>query len=221
MAIALINSAIAQNVDTHVVSSPAVDLTSANLIVAVIVDSSTVAVAPLSDNFANTWLLASTIIFAGGSRIRIVYAVNAITGAAFVLTVGNASLVYSPAVALMGFSLADVSVGWDGQHGEVQANATVLQPGPITPLVDNSLVVAGCSIGGGVAHAFNDAPMSDPLQLPPGGPSYGIGISYVIQTTKISAAPRFNGPNFQTAAVASFAPRILGTGGASSLFNDL
>jgi hypothetical protein len=203
MAIAVVASAAADG------TTGAIDTTGANLLVA-IVNAETPAI---TDSKGNTWTSLTLQTSAADNKARLFYVANPTVGTGHTF---SATLSYQT-VGVIAFSGAHASSPFDQQNGSA-AGSSPASPGSITPSENNCVVVAGYGFGKNantfsVDGGFTIAQSNTSVDAV----SYGVVISYLIQTTAAAANPAvtYTGSSGEcNATIASF--KVAAGGTASS-----
>jgi hypothetical protein len=165
--------------NTNSITTPGINTVGSSLIV-VIVSTYTLQTSGtgLSDSLSNTWIGLNTYANSNLNEVTMFYAANPTTGAAQTFTI-NSGAGY-PALAVLAFS-GTPAAPFDSQNGGVTASATTLQPGNVTPSVDNELIVTGLSLGGtGVASINSGFTITDQIAQN-GASNYGVAGAYIIK----------------------------------------
>jgi hypothetical protein len=210
MAIALVGSIVqAQAVSNP--SSPSLDTTGANLLIAITHDYEPTAAGTLTDSKGNTWTPLTAYTRAGATRQRIYYVTNSPTvgsGHTITYTVTN---IYG-VVTFLAFSGAHATAPFDTENGGGFSNTT-FQAGSVTPAVDGSLILAALTYAQTRTVSINLG-FSTPVQTDYNGGTAARGgaVAYLVQGTAASVDPTWSGGGSgeASAAVAVFAP---GAGG--------
>jgi hypothetical protein len=184
-------------------TTSSLDTTGANLIVVLVSDylpSSTT----LSDSRSNTWTPLTAKNGSSQSRLQLYYCYAPTTDAAHTFTVSNSGGSY-PAISVLALSGAANSP-FDVENGGSTGSASSLQPGSVTPSVDNEIVITG--LGGvtqGTMSINSGFTISD--QFAYNGSAFGSSLAYLVQTTATAENPTWSwngGANEATAVIATF-----------------
>jgi len=128
------------------VTTPAIDTTGANILVASI-SWNEAGTPALTDNYSNVWT-ALTGQAIGGNDIKIYYAKQPKTGTGHTFQVtGNCY----PAICVGAFSGVDLSIPFDVQNGGTRASDYYVATGSVTPAAPAALYITALSIN---AHNF-------------------------------------------------------------------
>lgn len=205
--IALVASVAADAPDGITSVTAPINTTGATLLVAMTAYYVPGGVATLTDSKSNTWTALTLYAGANGAG-RMYYCKNPVvgTGHTFTLTDDGGGADYN-AVAVAAFSGTNTAENADGDNGATNASTATLQPGSITPSLDNSVVVTGLM--------FNDNPPSGNATINGGftvaqskssAVGYSVAIAYLVQATAAAANPTWTGPrtDIMTAAISSF-----------------
>lgn len=214
MAIALIASDTGATGGANSDTTSGVDTTGANLMVLFLawyVGGSNSTPPTFTDSKGNTWtgLTSRWNITIG---IRIYYCVNPSVGSGHTVTASKTGAYPTP--NLLAYSGVDTTSPLFGESGYSAGGLTSIQPGSLTPDVDNCLLATGtCTFGstptlgaGGFTSRIN-------------GPGPFQACADLIQGTAAAANPTWNGPGVDmAAAMAAFRPSSGGGGGPPATF---
>ncbi len=166
-----------------------VDTSGGNFLVAYVSENSAGGVTGITDNKSNSFT-ALTDQFVGAPGGRMFYAKNATCGTLHTFTVTMGGTDYAN-VCVAAFSGVDTTAPADQQNGFSSAGyaATTVQPGSITPSVDNCLVVTGIGTQDGSSASINGGFTITDFNPTSGGNFWGSGMAYLIQTTAAAANP--------------------------------
>lgn len=161
----------------------------------------------VSDSEGNTWTPLTGE--GSGPGVRLYYCVDPVTDAAhtFTKSAGDFS-----AIAVQAFGNADIAPTVDDETGGTSNVVTTVQPGSITPSVDNCLLVSASSgdVGvNGASSVIADGFTQTATVVYTGGLSYPISMAYKIQTTAQAENPTWTWdttPPTLWAAMAAFTP---------------
>lgn len=213
--------AIALVVDTEALSSgtggndavtSGVDTTGATLLVLVLCAEGA-AEPTISDSKTNSWTKLTQRKNAASTKYTtIYYSVPTSVGAAHTFT-ASSTLLY-PAIAMLAFSGTHASSPFDTENGANQDTGLTLQPGSITPSVDDCVVVTGLNINGVTLSSSIDSSYIETADLPEAGDTDGIHAAYIIQTTAAATNPTWtaSGGAAVAACIASFKPPAVAVG---------
>lgn len=183
--IAFISSASAVSANGNNVTTSAINTTGANLIV-------------ISESYLNTPILPTdsfgnvyTALTPDFQNI-LYYCFAPIVGSGHTFTVSNASTF--PGISALAFSGAAASP-FDKQNGANLGSATTIQPGSVTPSLNNEVIVTGLSKSSASGAMTIDSGFSTPVQTEfnPGN-GFGTAISYLIQSTAAAVNPTWTSP---------------------------
>jgi hypothetical protein len=214
LAIALVSSVAAGSSDGGTFTTGAIDTTGANLLVLCISWYDAETAPTISDSKSNTWTPRTAYTGAlGGSVSRIYYAENpGSVGGSHTFTATGATKYAS--IGILAFSGAATASVYDGENGATLLSSATIQPGSVTPSVDNEVLV---SCLGRVA-AFTSVGSSFVGELSVdygGGTHFGLNVAYKIQTSAGAENPLWTcgGAGTLSAAMAAF--KAGGGGGGS------
>ncbi len=163
----------------------------------------------LTDSLSNTWTIL-TPQNSGGSNYAVLYYCYAPTvgsGQTFTYT----SSFSFPSIGVAAFSGA-IASPFDQQNGAVAASGLTIQPGSVTPSVNNEVVLTVFSDGAsGVSFSIDSGfTITDQLQKLNNGTNNqeGLGLAYIIQTTAGATNPTWTagGSSTMAATIATFKP---------------
>lgn len=184
------------------VTSSAIDTTGSDLVI--IAHAFDVATSPgaLSDNKSNTWTVLTTATVPGSMKVRLWYCQAPTVGTGHTFTIPFVGVSY-PAIAVVAFS-GSVASPFDAQNGSNAAASTV-QPGTITPALNNELVIASLGLKNGAAPSI-DGGFTITDSATTGANNWGVALAYLVQTTAAAANPTWTstGSNGLATTIASF-----------------
>lgn len=185
--------------NANTTTTPSINTTGADLLVAVCSDYDTGAT--LTDSKSNTW--ASLTVQTATVRARIMYAKNATVGSGHTFTLAGAGLF--PSLEVAAFSGSDLTSPFDVENGAASASASSLAPGSITPGSANELVVSGLSTQGASGTKSIDV-LSILDQVVGLGSNFDSALAYEIQTTATARNPSWSwtGNRYAAAVIATF-----------------
>lgn len=165
-------------------TTAAINTTGATLLVVSIGDCNSacgsVPFIPPSDNVSNSF----TNIYLTQSTDAIYYVVNPVTSTSYKLTAACNSTACYPSACVMAFSNTNSS-SLDQKNNNFLASSFTIQPGNVSPTLNNELVVtaelAGIAGTASINGSFSGNVVTNGAQ--------GAGISYMIQTTSTSENP--------------------------------
>lgn len=219
MAIALIDSVLAQTTDFHVVTTAAINTTGANLLVIVAVGETNFAAMDVSDSKSNTWTPLTAQVNATTSKgVRIWYSGGSPTvGSGHTFTAGTAvgDPFFFPSIVALAFSGAAASSFFDQESAgdEQNAGTATIQPGSLTPAADNELLITGMNQQGGGTSSTINSSFSIAEQIGEGDGD-GLAVAYQIQTTATARNPTWTadgGSAIATVMAAWKAAAVVGT----------
>jgi len=169
----------------------------------------------VSDSKGNTWVAAGTAGNTGEAGTALFYVKNPTVGTGHTFTAGTGVTTF-PGLFVAAFSGTDTTANRDQENSAATQGVTTLQPGSVTPTVDNELVVTSLgtpndttsiTIGSGFT-------MSDSASH--GGNNMGGGLAYIIQTTAQAVNPTWtvNTAMSLAAAIDTFKPAAGGAAAA-------
>jgi hypothetical protein len=213
MAIALVGT-IQQVQAVNTDTTPSLDSTGANLLIAVVHDYEPATQGTISDSKGNTWVpLTAYTRPASAMRVRIYYATNSPTvGSGHTATLTATGNYYT--LTFMAFSGAHATAPFDTENG-AGPSGTTFQAGSITPAVNGSLLL-GAIVWGSANTPSIDSGFSTPvfIDYDGGTAERGGAVSYLVQTTAAGINPTWTLANGADVAVtiAAFAPGAGGGG---------
>jgi hypothetical protein len=190
-------------------TTPGINTTTADLIVVLVAHYTAGPSASFSDSQGNNWTLMETTGVTGNMTIELYYADKGSSGglqtnSSHTFSVSGTGIYASIMVDC--FSGSQPSSG--DQHNSANTGAgtvTSVQPGSITPSLNNELVVFAWA-DGGTSQVGDGAYTTDETNNFTGGNNYGGGISYAPQTTATATNPTASWTTAAAgaAAIASF-----------------
>lgn len=168
-------------------TTSAIDTTGSKLIVLSVSKWTTGAIS-VSDSKGNTWVPLTERGSGSTPTNRLYYCENPIVGSGHTFTVTGSSVYI--ALGILAFNGSDISP-FDLENGNTSPSGNSLNPGSITPSIDNEVVITSIatdsSSGMGIDSGFTfiDIPYS-------AGNNMGGGISYKIQTIAAAINPAFS-----------------------------
>ncbi len=195
-------------------STPDIDTTGADLLLAHVADYSIVSFTALTDNKSNTWNPLKSKTAGGQSRSRWYYA----TGSGLSVGSGHHLIATSsggyPAIEFLAFSSGGAGIIIpEMENGAGNPSASTLATGSITPTVNGSLIVSGLSNTDAGTVSIN-AGFTITDQTPYGaGNNFGGAAAYLIQGTAGAVNPTWtmSGSWDVVATIASFKALASGT----------
>jgi len=203
MAYGLIAHTAAQSPDSGSFTTPSIDTTGATLIVLWLLSYSGVGRPTVSDSAGNTWTALTDHVDSSVSRGTFFYCQSPSTSASHTFSSTGATQFGSLYVEAWSGS---TSSPFDQQNGGAGTGAT-LQPGSVTPSVDNELVVTGVGNYQIAETSYSiDSGFTITDQFTPTGNSISGGMAYLVQTTATAENPTWSYPVAvaTVAAIATF-----------------
>lgn len=190
MAYAAISGAhlVARSTNSNGFTSSSIDTTGGDTIFVVLSDID--GTPTLSDSKSNTYTqLTGASKVGSGPAVSIWYAKNAACGTGHTFTV-TATTKY-PSICVQVFSGGDISAPFDtGKESGATSLGTTIQPGSLTPSVDNCVLITGYGddITSRTLSIDSSFTITDQAGLV-GGQAYSVGMAYKIQTTAAAVNP--------------------------------
>ncbi len=181
-------------------TSPGIDTTGADLLIAVVADYQ-LGTTTISDNKGNSgWTGLTAKERAGDMRSQIWYFKNPAVGSGHTFTATATGSIYCR-MFVIAFSGAHLSAPYDSpnENGTTGTGVTTLQIGSITPSQDACLIIAGLANSANSTYSIDES-MSITDQGPYGA-VYGGAAAYKIQTTATAINPTWSGLGSGAAAV--------------------
>lgn len=192
MSIALVSSAIlpSPSPSPGTLTTSAIDTRGATLIV-VQAASLNYQANSVSDSRGNTWT-ALTSINSAITYTRLYYCVNPSTSASHTFTTAWNSSTY-PSMQVAAFSGVAASGAFDQQSVNSGLSSTTIQPGSITPVANNELVVFANSSAnaGATVSSVSVGTITNNSGGTPGN-SVPLCMAYLVQSTATAVNPTFN-----------------------------
>lgn len=204
---ALLTSSQNTTDNSSAVTTVACDTTGARLLVVVVGYAAGVAAPAITDNKGNTWT-ALTRQPASGAASQIFYCagptISVGTGHTFTST-RTSSLA---SILVAAFSGAPFFVPLDKQNGAVVVSATTINPGSVTPVNDNSLIIAADARGVTGSMSIDSGFSIAQQRAYSAGVRWGSSLSYLIQTSLAASNPTITEPasGDSAATIAVFSP---------------
>lgn len=177
--IALVASLLEGSGTGNTFTSGAIDSTGATLLVVAASWSTAAGGGTLTDSKGNTWvgLTAKVASFS----IQIYYVKNPTVGSGhtFTWTAAGADL---PTLGIMAFDETDITANADGENGSAPGVITTIQPGSVTPSVDNCVLVTALT-GAGAGPTIDSSFTVIDAEGFVGGQHSPLAIAYKVQTT--------------------------------------
>ncbi len=209
----LIDSTSAASGDTHSATTPEIDSTGADLLIAAVGDKGFSDGSLVTDNYGNTWTKSPPTLYSNLSsteeQVQLWYCKPAAVGPlhAFTVTEVNPSFPSFPSIAVVAFVNSSVSP-FDVENGfYLISSGTTIQPGSITPSEDRELVVTAVASDGAISSPSIGSGFTIVENQPQIPTAYGIALAYKVQPTAAAVNPTWNsgGPSIDmTASIASF-----------------
>lgn len=200
MAIALVAST-EMVASLHGGTSPAIDTTGANLLVAGLSYYSIQGDLTPTDSKGNTWSGLTSRTNGASGRVRLCYVMNPTVGSGHTFSfLVNDSY---PLVYILALSGADVSSVFEAESG----SASSATPGEITPAGDGRLFVTALALGGGsgaltIDEGFTISGQNDFSS----GNYFGGALAYLIQSAAAARNPTWTTPATPATSMATFIP---------------
>lgn len=199
MAFSLIGHDVGAVGNTDSTTTPSIDTTGADLLVAVCTDLGGNALV-LTDSKSNTWtaLTKKTNVI----DTVIMYVKNPTVGTGHTFAIGSGGY---PSLEVAAFSGSDLTSPFDVENGGSTGGAASLSTGSITPGSANELVIAGLGTESMVGtKSITLLAVLD--QAADNGNNFGGALAYEIQTTATARNPSWSwsGSHFAAAVIASF-----------------
>lgn len=182
------------------VTTSAIDTTTSHSLF-LIVTQNTPESGTLTDSKSNTWVpLTAQSPFSAGS-LRIYYCVNSPTvgsGHTFTWTAGGSQL---PSIAVAAFT--DI-VSFESESGNIGGSTDSVQPGSLTPSLDNSILITGeidVAVGSS-ATVDQGFTISDSTNVV-AATSYATRLAYLIETTATAKNPTWQTSPSQPVSLAA------------------
>jgi len=206
MAITVVASVKAQSTDNNAVTTAAIDTTGATHLFAVISEQLTGGAAP-TDSKGNTWAPGPTNVIQNPG-VTSWYVKNPVVGTGHTFTGGGTTTF--PSIYVIASSSTDTAENLDQSNNGASAGGTV-QPGSVTPTVDDEIVFTGLAISNGPSPTI-DSGFTLAQGAASTATSYGGGVAYLIQTTAAAANPTWTSTASGNLAsvVATFKPAAAG-----------
>ena len=186
-------------------TSSAIDTSGANLITLIVGGTGTPS--SVTDNKGNTYTLRAT--GSGASQASRIYsATNPTVGSGHTFTVSAPTNTFVSLIVLA-FSGADTSSPFDQNNGVSTDGVTSIQPGSVTPSVNDELLVCSLGLGGDVTNLAIGSSFTLQENLPLGsGVNYAAAGAYKIQTSAGAENPQWTWTTSRNAAsaIATFKP---------------
>lgn len=193
-----------------------IDTTGATLLVAAVAwtQGSAAYTNTPTDSKSNLWMSVAIMqgeIAQTTADVNLWVSVNPTVGAAHTFTCGAGS----PAMAVAAFSGVATTYPIGQSRLKGATSVTSVQPGSLTPPLDNNLVITAIGYRDTTALSINGSfTISDQVAFS-SGVNVGIGLAYLIQTSAAAANPTWSWTNASntTCSIAYFQPTVSAGGG--------
>jgi len=213
-AIAFVASANEGSPDRRTVTTPTMDSTGADLLIAFVAYIESVGAFSLdpstyfSDSKGNTWTWVNSgeIGSGTGSRgTRLAWSKPTSVGSGHTASVSNPGVDWYPSISIVAFSGSHASP-YDISVGAQQADASTMSVGSINPAEDNELLIAAVVFGGTAIDSSYGTAGAPQIQEPGvASNACGHAVAWQIQTTDTTRNPQFSGgANFAASGHAAF-----------------
>lgn len=192
MAYSLLVHTSAGSPDSFAVTTSAIDTTGADLIIVSAGWFGNVSPFNITDSKGNSWTALTQQTEGSGVRARLWYVQNPTVGSGHTFTTDMSGGVGYPSIDVTAWS-GSVSTPFDVENGNT-GNASTIQPGSITPSVDNCLVVTGLSFdnnSGGAVSIDSGFTIAETVAYE-STHHEGSALAYKIQTTAGAVNPTWN-----------------------------
>lgn len=180
-------------------TTPAMDTSSADFLVATIGDYPGGAFTSLTDSEGNTWTALTARSDGSDVRTRIFYCVNPITSTAHTFTVAGTG--DYPTLSVAAFIFTNTPT-FDVENGS--AGASPEATGEVTPTGANNLVISCCSFGATATPSVNESMKLVYAQTWVNANNMGGSLAYKIQTATTAINPEWTASGSTAVAVAVF-----------------
>jgi len=201
MAYSIIAHTVAGSDSDHA-TTPAINTTGADEIIIALAFYGSV-VPTLTDNKGNTWIPRPTYITSGGGpfNIKLYYCQSPTVGSGHTFSTAGASTYNSLAVVAVSGSVASP---FDVENSNAGATVSSLQPGSITPGLNNELVVTAICVSSEATTIDSGFTLHD--HVPNTASQYvGVSLATLIQTSAAAVNPSWGIPSGATDCVATIA----------------
>lgn len=199
-------------------TTPAIDTTGNSLLIVAVAYFNGIT-PTVSDSFSNTWIPLSSQTDSSTMVTRLYYAIppdNAHRGVGHTFTLSGTGNTFGP-IAACGVNGAATISPFDQQSTATNSAATTIQPGSVTPSEDKEIafLLNGFENASGFS-SVNSSFSNIESKVYVGGVSYGLALSYFIQSTAAALNPTTTGtaPALNNANIATFKispPAVAGT----------
>jgi hypothetical protein len=187
-------------------TTPAMDTTGADLLVATVGDYAGGSFTGLTDSAGNTWTTLTVRTDGANSRTRILYCVNPVTAVDHTFTVAGTSY---PTLSVASFIFTNTPT-FDVENGA--AGDSPEATGSVTPTGANNLVISCCSFGATATPSVNESMKLVYAQTWVDLSNMGGSLAYKIQTAATAINPEWTASGSTAVAVAVF--KDVSAGGA-------
>ncbi len=161
----------------------------------------------ISDSKTNTWTLVRSQNDVGGAVKNVGYrsATPASVGSGHTFTVTPGTFIGIAVTAFAGGATSSIDDQVNSAGGGF--GATTMQPGSITPSVNNTLVITTIEVSDGADATSINGGFTIAAHVIAGGSNFGAAIAYLVQTTAAAANPTWTmtaGSNYLAATIADF-----------------
>lgn len=189
MSIGVVAHGVVQSTNSNGFTTGGLNFAGADCIVVGIVENPGTTGTVITDSRGNTW--PAPTFFSQGTHFGWTYAKNASTGAAQTLTVGGTGSFVSIVYWALSGTLQSADP-FDQSNANFVTAGTSLQPGTLTPAVNNSIVLNFAGFGGAGTRTINGGFTNLDQAGLVGGTAYGIAGASLIQTTATATNPTWS-----------------------------
>lgn len=216
----IVNSVVAASAAGGSITTPNVNMSGADFIVAGISFASTWAgggaAATMADSQSNSYTGLTTYDSTTQGRVRLFYVLNPTVTTSMTFTAGNSGSSNYPSLFVVGFKGV---TAYDKETGGGATSGTSISLGAVTPAQNNSLIVTAGSTSGFSAHESHYVPgtlAGLTLSMPSlSAAHYGGWLSFQFQRSATSTilVPQWLGSCANAGALAVFATNGIASGG--------
>lgn len=141
----------------------------------------------ISDSKSNTWTALTARGGVSANATRLYYCLGGTVGTGHTFTVAGTGIY--PAIAVQAFS---VMTAFDQESGASNGAASTLQPGSLTPAVNNSILVTAVASNQATSPTIDSGFTSTDAIPFTSAQNYSVGLAYKIQTTAAAENPTWN-----------------------------
>jgi hypothetical protein len=194
--------------------TPAINTTTANLIVVSVAGVGNYTALNLSDSKGNTWTAGPGAWSGSNPSNRIFYCINPTVGIGHTFSSSSSA----SNIAVQAWKLSGTGIAVDQQTAASGTSATI-QPGSVTPNFNNELVVASVGANNGSSLTINSGfTISDGTIS---STSYGNALAYLAQTMAAAVNPTWsNSASVNAAAILTFTAAYTGTVNEVTVFSS-